>query len=194
MDKVIKLNNGLRIATHSMKDRDSVSLGFMVGVGGRYESDEIKGVSHFMEHIAFKGSKKYKCEQIKELIEGVGGTLNAYTSEEQTCFYAKIPSKHLTQTFDVLADMVINPKISKGDVEKEKAVILEEIKMYKDIPQYLVHELIHELLWPKHPLGASLAGTPEVVSRLDNKALRTLHKKYYCPENIVVSVSGNLDA
>jgi len=192
MYKKETLRNGLRVITHDIKDRDSISLGFWVGVGGRYEDDRLKGAAHFLEHIAFKGSQKYSCEEIKMLIEGVGGTLNAFTSEEQTCFYAKIPSKHLNQTFDVLADMVVHPKIATKDVNKEKTVIVEEIKMYHDLPQYFVLELLDGLLWPGHPLGKSLAGTQETVTAMSNGDLKKFHKIHYAPGNIVVAACGNL--
>lgn len=186
------LPNGLRIVTHHMKERDSIALGLWVGVGGRYEEDRLKGAAHFMEHIVFKGSRKYSCDEIKMLIEGVGGTLNAFTSEEQTCFYAKIPSKHLRQTFDVLADMVVYPKIDSKDVNKEKTVIVEEIKMYHDLPQYFVLELLDGLVWPGHPLGKNLAGTPETVMGISNADLKRFHTDYYSPTNIVVAACGNL--
>ena len=126
------------------------------------------------------------------LIEGVGGALNAFTSEEQTCFYAKIPSKHLNQTFDVLADMIVHPLIALGDVNKEKTVIVEELKMYHDLPQYFVLELLDGLLWPGHPLGKSLAGTKETVSGMSNRDLKNFHKTHYVPENIVVAACGHL--
>lgn len=187
------LPNGLRIITHDMKERDSIALGFWVGVGGRYEEDRLKGAAHFLEHVAFKGSRKYSCEQIKTLIEGVGGALNAFTSEEQTCFYAKIPSRHLEQTFDVLADMVIHPNIADKDVAKEKTVILEEIKMYRDLPQYLVLEILDDLLWPGHPLGKNLTGTPETITAMSRQDLWGFHKTYYVPSNTVIAASGKLD-
>ncbi len=186
------LPSGLRIVTHNMKERESVALGFWIGAGGRYEQDRIKGAAHFLEHIAFKGSQKYSCEEIKELIEGVGGALNAFTSEEQTCFYAKIPCKHLEQTFDILADIVFYPKILAEDVAKEGAVIVEEIKMYRDQPQSYVLELLDELIWPGHPLGKNLAGTPETVSSMTEKELRAFHGAHYIPRNIVIAASGAL--
>ena len=192
MYKKETLRNGLRVITNTIKDRDSISIGFWVGVGGRYEEDRLKGAAHFLEHILFKGSKEYSCGEIKMLIEGVGGALNAFTSEEQTCFYAKIPAKHLNQTFNVLADMVVHPKIALGDVNKEKTVIVEEIKMYRDLPQYFVLELLDGLLWPGHPLGKSLAGTQETVMGISNRDLKSFHKAHYVPENIVIAVCGNL--
>ena len=193
MYKKSALRNGLRVITHNIKDRDSISIGFWVGVGGRYEEGRIKGAAHFLEHILFKGSRDYSCEEIKMRIEGVGGALNAFTSEEQTCFYAKIPSKHLNQTFDVLSDMIANPKIALADVNKEKTVIVEEIKMYHDLPQYFVLELLDSLLWPGHPLGKSLAGTQETVTGMSNLDLKKFHQTHYVPENIVVAACGNLN-
>jgi predicted Zn-dependent peptidase len=192
MYKKTELKNGLRVVTHEMKDRDSISIGFWVGAGGRYETDDIKGVAHFLEHLLFKGSKKYSCNDIKEKVEGVGGALNAFTSEEQTCYYAKIPAKHINQTFDVLADMVFFPTIKQKDVTSEKTVIIEEIKMYHDLPQYYVLDALEGLMWPNHPLGKGLAGTIETVSGLESKHLRDFHQKHYVPQNIVLSVCGNV--
>ena len=186
------LNNGVRVITHQVKGSNSISLGFWIGVGGRYEEGRLKGVAHFLEHIVFKGSHSYSGEEIKMKIEGVGGALNAFTSEEQTCFYAKIPSKHLNQTFNVLADMVLCPTITSKDVSKEKTVIVEEIKMYNDLPQYYVQEILEGLLWPNHPLGESLAGTQETVMGTFAKDLKGFHETFYAPGNIVVAACGNL--
>ncbi len=193
MQKIERLSNGLRIITQSMKDRESASIGIWVGVGGRYEDDRVKGATHFLEHIVFKGSEKYTCESIKESIEGVGGTLNAFTSEEQTCFYAKIPAAHINKTFDVLADMVFFPNIKASDVRKERTVIIEEIKMYHDLPQYFVLELLDGLIWPDHPLGKQLAGTIDSVSGLSSKDLKRFHHSYYRPGNIAISACGKID-
>ncbi len=187
------LPNGIRIVTHGISNRESVSVGLWIGVGGRFESDVLKGAAHYLEHIVFKGTKKYGCEQIKESIEGVGGSLNAFTTEEQTCFYAKIPALHIKQTFDVLSDMVIAPKIAQKDMNKEKTVIVEEIKMYHDLPQYYVLELLDQLIWNGHPLGKGLAGSIETVSAMTSPQLRRFHQEHYGPENIVVAVSGQLD-
>lgn len=187
------LENQLRVVTHSMKGRDSIGVGIWVGSGGRYEEDRIKGAAHFLEHIVFKGTRKYSCGKIKELIEGVGGSLNAFTSEEQTCYFAKIPSKHLPKTFDILADMVFNPLITKKDVAKESGVILEEIKMYHDLPQYYVLELLDGLMWPDHPLGKNLAGTFESIKDMSHEDLREFHRTFYYPGNVVVSACGQLE-
>ncbi len=187
------LSNKLRVITHAVKDRESVSIGIWVGTGGRYENDQNKGAAHFLEHILFKGSEHYSCKQIKELVEGVGGSLNAFTTEETTCVFAKIPLRHWTRTFDILTDMVFCPLIQKKDVDKERTVILEEIKMYHDLPQYYVLELLDELMWPNHPLGKSLAGTFESVSQMSPVDLRGFHHTHYFPGNVVISACGHLE-
>ncbi len=186
------LDHGLRIVTHDMRERESVALGFWVGAGGRYEDDKVKGAAHFLEHIAFKGSAKYSCDQVKTLIEGVGGSVNAFTSEEQTCYYAKFPAQHLDRIFDVLSDIVFKPSIDQKEVTKESTVIVEEIKMYHDLPQYYVYELLDELMWPNHPLGKSLAGTPETVSAMTSADLKNFHRDHYHAGNIVVSAAGKV--
>lgn len=193
MYKKSELNNGITVVSQAFKDRESVALGIWVNAGGRYEDARIKGAAHFFEHMAFKGSRKYSCTEIKEKIEGVGGALNAFTAEEQTCFFAKVPRKHFAQTFDILADIVFFPNIEKKDLEKERTVILEEIKMYHDLPQHRVMELLDGLLWPDHPLGQNLAGTPDSVGKMGVQDLRTFHQQYYVPSRVVVSVCGAVD-
>ncbi len=188
------LKNGISVVSQPFSDRNSVAIGIWVSAGGRYEQERIKGAAHFFEHMAFKGSQKYSCTQIKEKIEGVGGALNAFTSEEQTCFYAKVPKKYFAQTFDILADIVFFPLIDKKDLEKERTVILEEIKMYHDLPQFRVMELLDGLLWPNHPLGQNLAGTPESVGNMSPNDLRNFHNNHYVPGNVVVSVCGAIDS
>ncbi|MFA5259760.1 MAG: pitrilysin family protein [Candidatus Omnitrophota bacterium] len=186
------LDNGARIVTHDMKERESLSIGVWVGVGGRYEEDRVKGAAHFLEHLAFKGSAKYSCEEIKGRIEGVGGSLNAFTAEEQTCYYAKIPARYMDSTLDILLDIALEPLLKKKDVERERTVILEEIKMYKDLPQYYVVDLLEGMMWPGHPLGKNLAGTPESVGQMSDKDLKTFHQEYYVPTNLVVAACGKL--
>jgi predicted Zn-dependent peptidase len=185
------LSNNLRLITNQLKDRESVAVGIWVGVGGRFEDDKEKGAAHYLEHILFRGSLKYSCNDIKSSIEGVGGTLNAFTGEEQTCYYAKVPSKYFDQTIDILSDMVFFPLIQKNDLERERTIILEEIKMYNDLPQYYVLELLDGLVWPDHPLGKSLAGTKETVGAMTQNGLRSFQRRHYAPDNVVVSVCGN---
>jgi len=192
MRRITTLPNQIRIVTKEFKDRESASIGVWVATGGRYEAQENKGVAHFLEHMAFKGSAKYSCDQIKQLVEGVGGNLNAFTAEEETCYYAKVPANHLKQTFDILADISFFPKITPKDLEKERAVILEEIKMYHDLPQYYVSELLEELLWPDHPLGQSLAGTSKSVGEMSIDHLKSFKKAHYLPANTVISACGSM--
>jgi predicted Zn-dependent peptidase len=190
--RITQLPNQIRIVTKECKDRDSASIGVWLAAGGRYENSHNKGVAHFLEHMAFKGSEKYTCDQTKQLIEGVGGNLNAFTAEEETCYYAKVPARHLKQTFDVLADISFFPKITSKDLDKERTVILEEIKMYHDLPQYHVGELLEQLLWPDHPLGQSLAGTSRSVGEMSVLQLKDFKKIYYVPANTVISACGSM--
>ena len=191
MYTISELKNGLKIATHSMVNTRSVAVGVWVGVGGRYEQERLSGISHFFEHCVFKGTRQRTYRQIKESIEGVGGQLNGFTSEEVTCFLAKVLSKHVIIALDVLLDMVLNPLLRTSDVEKERRVIGEEIKMYNDLPQHVAYDRLLQLLWPEHPLGRNLAGT---FSSLNNIAARELraHQARYCgTNNILISMCGN---
>lgn len=192
MHKKTKLDNGLRIVTQEMPKMQSVAIGVWIYVGGRHETKINKGISHYLEHLLFKGTKKYSCRQIKESIEGVGGSLNGFTSEEATCYLAKLPSRHLDLALDVLSDMVINPALAPLDIDKERTVILEEIKMYKDLPQSYVHDLLDDLLWPAQPLGLSVIGSMETVSKISQEDLSKYQKATYTPSNIVVSAAGLL--
>ncbi len=193
MYKKTKLENGLRIVTAEMPKMQSVAVGIWIGIGGRYEIPVIKGAAHFIEHLLFKGSRKFSCRKIKESIEGVGGSLNGFTSEELTCYLVKIPALHLDLALNVLSDMVLNPLFVSTDIEKEKTVILEEIKMYKDLPQSYVQELLDELLWPGQPLGESILGTTESISCMRRDDLVSFKKQHYTPLNIVVSAAGLLE-
>ncbi len=176
-----------------MPSMQSVALGIWIKVGGRYENKENKGISHFLEHLVFKGTKKYSCRKIKESIEGVGGSLNGFTSEELTCYLVKMPARYTDLALDVLSDMVINPLLPPIEIEKEKTVVLEEIKMHKDLPQSYVHDLLDEILWPKHPLGMTILGTADSVCGIKRKELSLFKNRYYAPSNIVVSAAGSLD-
>ena len=185
------LDNGLRIVTYSMPKMRSVSMGVWVRIGARYETFQNKGIAHYLEHMVFKGTKNYSCRQLKESIEGVGGSLNGFTSEEATCYLAKLPHQHLPMASDILFDMVMNPVISSSDTEKERAVILEEIKMYQDLPQSRVYDLLDGLLWPKQVLGMSVLGVPESVSNITREDISGFRKRYYTSSNIVVSAAGS---
>ncbi|MDE2028231.1 MAG: insulinase family protein, partial [Candidatus Omnitrophica bacterium] len=190
MRRITQLPNQTRIVTQEMRGRDSIAIGIWIAAGGRYEAGDNKGVAHFLEHMAFKGSAGYSCDEIKQVVEGVGGSLNAFTAEEETCYYAKVPAAHLRRTFDVLADISFFPRLSPKDLEKERTVILEEIKMYHDLPQYYVGELLETLLWPDHPLGESLAGTPATVEKMSVGQLRSFQRAHYVPANTVIAACG----
>ncbi|MDD4980362.1 MAG: pitrilysin family protein [Candidatus Omnitrophica bacterium] len=187
------LDNGLRIVAHPMSKMQSVAIGIWIRVGGRYESAEFKGIAHFLEHLVFKGSKNYSCRKIKESIEGVGGSLNGFTSEELTCYLVKIPYSYLDIALNVLSDMVRNPLLLEKEINKERTVILEEIKMYKDLPQSYVYELLDELLWPDQPLGAPIIGTADSVNKIKRGSLSLFKERYYTAPNIIISVAGALD-
>ncbi len=170
-----------------------MALGIWIKTGGRYESPEHKGIAHYLEHLVFKGSKKYSCRKIKESIEGVGGSLNGFTSEELTCYLVKLPKSHLDLAVDILSDMAINPLLRPEEIEKERTVILEEAKMYKDLPQSYVYELLDELLWPNQPLGMTIIGTVESIGRINKESLSSFKREYYAPSNIIVSAAGSLE-
>ena len=158
--------------------------------GGAYENSEIKGIAHFIEHLVFTGTKTRTHEDISREIEKKGGILNAFTSNEITSFYFKMPSEHLFSGLDILVDILKNPKFDKEKFEKEKKVILEEIKMYKDDPQKHVFEKIEEVMFEK-PFGEGVIGSVETVSALDRDFVYEFYKKAYSPENYIVSVVGN---
>ncbi|OGW87118.1 MAG: hypothetical protein A3A81_06930 [Omnitrophica bacterium RIFCSPLOWO2_01_FULL_45_10b] len=185
-------DNGLRVVSSRLTGRDSVGLAIWVRVGSRYELKRLGGISHFVEHMLFKGTKNRSTKQIKEEVEGVGGVLNAFTGEESTCYFVKIPKPHLERAFDVLQDMVNHATLKEEEFRKEKTVILEEIKMYLDLPSQYVHEIMSELLWPDQPVGRPIAGTIETVSHLSRSELYRYVQAYYHPKNILVTVCGDI--
>ena len=193
MYKIIEYNNTAKLIYKKLPDVSSVSFGIWLNTGSRNENTSINGISHFLEHLAFKGSKNYTADEIKESIEGVGGSLNAFTSEENTCYYAKFLAKHLKSVMKVLSDMVLCPLLKKEDIEKERTVIIEEIKMYKDLPQFQVQELFDDMMWPDHPLGRNIAGSIGSVSGIDRSQIINYHSSWYTPQHIVIACAGNLD-
>lgn len=188
--RLSKLENGIKVLTAPMLDRESVSVGVWVRAGSRFETAKISGVSHFLEHMLFKGTARRSTRQIKEAIEGVGGVLNAFTSEEVTCYFAKLLKEHAGRALDVLSDMIHHARLDPADMEKERDVIIEEIKMYRDLPSHEVQEMLSRLVWPGQALGRSLSGTEKTVAALTRKELYDYWKKYYHPRNIVVSAAG----
>lgn len=188
------LKNGTRCVAREIPDRDSIAIGIWLNVGARYEPKSICGASHFLEHLLFKGTKKRSSEDIKQTIEGRGGAMNGFTSEEFTCYLVKVLNRDMDAALDVLSDMVLNARLAPEDVKRERTVIKEEIKLYMDLPNHHVHDLLMELLWPDQPLGRNLAGTIETVSSIKREELVGYRNKYYNPSNIVISAAGNLIA
>lgn len=193
MYKIIEYSNGAKLIYKKMPDVSSVSFGIWFNTGSRNEDMPINGISHFLEHLVFKGSKNYTADDIKVSIEGVGGSLNAFTSEENTCYYAKFLAKHLKSVMKVLSDMVLCPLLKKEDIEKERTVIIEEIKMYKDLPQFQVQELFDDMMWPNHPLGRNIAGSIKSVTGIGRGQIMDYHASWYTPQHIVIACAGNLD-
>ena len=187
------LPNGLRLVTAPISHVRSVSIAFFFGVGSRYEPDEIAGVSHFIEHMVFKGSKRYPTAQIiSETIEGVGGLLNASTDRETTVYTARIASRYFEQAMELLADMVRHPLFAADEIARERRVISEEIGMYMDDPGSWVSVLANELFWLDTPLGREIAGTRETVQGMPDFAVREYHARHYLPNNLVISVAGDV--
>lgn len=187
------LENGLRIITSTMPHTRSVAISVFVGAGSRYETDELAGVSHFLEHLLFKGTTlRPTPRDIAEAIEGVGGVINGATDKELTMYWVKVPIQHFALAMDVLFDALLHSRLDAEDVEKERAVISEEIAMIEDNPSDLVGVLIDEVLWPNHPLGREIAGTRESVSWLTQEQLRAYLQRQYVPANCVLAVAGNI--
>ncbi len=193
MQKKINLNNGIRIVLNPMPHMSSVSTGVWVASGSRNEDKRLSGISHFLEHMVFKGTQKRSSRKIKEEIEGRGGSLNAFTSEEVTCFLAKTGGSLVEVTLDVLSDLVLSAKLDKKDIERERTVIMEEIKMYRDLPNHHVQDLLGEAMWPNHPLGYPIAGDIKSVSSFNRKDFIDYRDKNYTSKNILVALCGKFD-
>src|SRR5215210_8593564 len=185
-----ELDSGQRVVTERLNHVRSVALGFWIGAGSRDERDERAGVSHFIEHLLFKGTSTYSEQEIAEVFDAMGGELNAATSREHTVVYARVADHHLQEAVDVMSDMVYAPLFAEVDSERE--VVLEEIAMYEDQPQELVHDLIAEAVFGEHPLGRPVIGTAEVISSVSRRAITSYHRSMYVPGNVVVAAAGNL--
>ncbi len=187
------LNNGLRILTSSMPHVRSVSVSILVGAGSRYETTQQAGISHFVEHVLFKGShSRPSSREIAEAIEGIGGILNGGTDKELTIYWAKIMDSHLELAVDVLADLLQHPRFDPAEADKERQVIIEEINMSMDSPQQRVNMLIDEVIWPDQILGQDVAGSKETVSAITMEMIRDYWSYQYGPANTVVSIAGNV--
>lgn len=189
-----QLKNGVRVITNSMPHTQSVSTILYYGVGSRYEDDRVAGISHYIEHMVFKGTKKRPtAKEISEAIEAVGGVLNASTGREITNYWAKVPKTHFALSFDVLSDMLLNATFDPAEIEKERKVIIEELHQTLDSPPDLVNEDINAVLWGDQPVGRDIGGSDDTVGGISREDLLSYMKKYYLPADMVVSVAGNIE-
>src|SRR5580658_4983489 len=186
------LPNGVRVITERMRHVRSVSVGIYIGTGSREETDDETGLSHFVEHMVFKGTKNRTAEQIARSVDSIGGGLDAFTSKELVSYNVKVLDEHLPEAFEIVADLVRNPLFEKNDIEKEKGVILEELKMEADNPEYLIHEIFSSNFWKGHALGRSILGTKQTIRTFDRDAVEKYYQQFYAPSNILVTAAGNL--
>lgn len=187
------LPNGVRVITEQIEHVRSVAIGLWVGAGSRDERSGYEGISHFIEHMFFKGTKKRTARQLAESLEAVGGQLNAFTTKEYTCFYAKVLDEDLELAIDVLSDMFFSSLFDVKEIDKEKKVVIEEIKMYEDSPDELIHDLFSEYVWNDHPLGKPILGTVASINALTREKILDYLGHHYAPENLVVAVAGKID-
>lgn len=192
--KKTTLDNGLRVLSAPMPGTRSVSVSMYVGAGSRYETDDEAGISHLLEHLLFKGTEKRpSAQEISELIDGVGGVMNAATDRELTVYYAKVARPHFERAADVLTDMIRHPLVTQEDVEKERKVVIEELAAVADSPSQLVDVLLDATMWPDQPLGRDVAGTEASVTALTREGTRDYLARQYVPNNIVISVAGAIE-
>ena len=187
-----RLDSGLRVVTEELPALRSVSVGFWVGVGSRDEHDHEFGASHFLEHLLFKGTADRSAAQIAHAVESVGGDMNAFTAQEMTAFYVRVPDEQLDLALDILADVVWSPALRSNDVDAERNVILEELHMRDDAPDDLVHELFARAMFPDHPLGREVLGTQQSIEDMTRDSIEHFHRRHYRPSAIVVAAAGNL--
>src|SRR4051812_6349047 len=192
--RVHALPGGARLVIEPMPERHSTSVVLMFAGGSRLEDDRLAGVSHFIEHLYFKGTRRRpSSKDIADAIEGVGGFINASTDKELTAYWARVPSEHMELGLDVLFDIVANSRLDEADIERERMVILEELRMYRDQPQDYVQNVFEELVWPDHALGRDIAGTEESVSRLTRDEIVEYADARYRLPNLVVGLAGSLE-
>lgn len=188
-----QLGNGLTVISERMPHVRSVAIGIWVLAGSRKEPAEVNGISHFIEHMVFKGTRQRTAEQIAREVDQIGGNLDAFTSKEIICFNVKVLDEHLPVAFDILSDMVLNPLFAAPDIAKERGVILEEIKMESDNPEYVVHETFTQNFWRDHPIGRPILGTKETVRNFARPAVLDYFHHWFAPDRMIVSAAGNLE-
>jgi len=186
------LPSGLRIATCEMPHAETVAVGVWAGVGGRHEPAKLNGISHFIEHMLFKGTDRRSARRIMEEVEGVGGDMNAYTAEERTCYYAAAAAEFFPRLCDVLCDFYLNARFAPQDIERERGVIGEEIQMYHDEPSAYVQEMLNENFWPNHPLGRPLTGTQATIESFSREDFLGYRASHYHAGSTVISAAGKV--
>src|SRR6266481_1594380 len=187
------LPNGLTIITEEMDHIRSVCIGIWVKTGSRDEDKQWNGISHFVEHMVFKGTEHRSAEEIARQVDSIGGNIDAFTAKECVSFSIKVLDEHLPIALDVLSDLVLNPVFDAGDIVRERGVILEEIKMDEDSPDYLVHEIFTQNFWKDHPLGRPILGTKDTVKRFERPVVSQHYGDRFAPGNLIVAAAGNLD-
>ena len=188
----IELDNGVRILAENIPTVRSVSIGVWIGTGSRFETKEENGISHFLEHMFFKGTKKRTAAEIAESFDRIGGQVNAFTSKEYTCYYAKVLDDHAEYAVDVLSDMFFNSVFDETELKKEKNVVFEEIKMVDDTPDDIVHDLLSEASYGSHALGYSILGTVDTLETFNGDTLRDYMARFYTGDHVVISIAGNI--
>src|SRR5712692_5436348 len=187
------LPNGLVVITEAMEHVRSASIGMWIRTGSRQEPAELNGISHFIEHMLFKGTERRSAEEIAQSMDRVGGMLDAFTTKEMISFNAKVLDEHLPVAIEVISDLVLRPRFDQQDITKEKSVVLEEIKMEQDNPEYLVYEIFTQNFWREHPLGKPILGTRDSVNRFEREALVGCFRSWYAPDNMLITAAGHLD-
>lgn len=191
MYKTHTLSNGLTIIGEEIPYLKSITLGVWVNAGSRIENEELGGISHFIEHMLFKGTKNRTSKEIASTIDNLGGQINAFTSKECTCYYVKLLDEHIDIGIDILSDMFLNPLFDEKDIDKERQVIIEELKMYEDSPEDLVYDLLMEGIYKTDALGMNIIGTEESLYNMNRNTIKDYFSKYYVASNSVISISGN---
>lgn len=193
MIKLYTLSNGIRLVYEKIDTVKTASIGIWVLAGSRYETKKINGISHFIEHILFKGTKNRSSREIVYEIESIGGQINAFTAKEYTCFYVRVLDEFLQKGFDILSDLILNPVIALEEMEKEKTVIIEEINMTKEDPEEILYQSLNDLIWKNQTLSYPIIGKESTVKKIDRNKIENYMRERYIPQNIVISVAGNFE-
>ncbi len=188
----VELNNGIRVVGEEISSLRSVSIGLWIGTGSRYEGPHNNGISHFLEHMLFKGTDRYSARELASIFDEIGGQVNAFTAKEYTCYYAKVLDEHFETAVDTLADMFFHSKFDSDEIEKEKKVVIEEIRMYEDEPDELVMDILQRGIYADHPLGYTILGLEKNLEAFSQNDIRQYVNQRYRPKNVVISVAGNV--